>query len=273
MRKAHLVAVLVGDVADGVLEALTLGMIQGVAEWLPVSSEGLTSIAARNIFGRGYLESLETAIWLHVGTLIAAIAYFRHEIPGIVSGLWRDGEGRRLLVFLTLSTLSTAVTGIPLLLLLRLFPIPDSISSLTIGIILILMALMGKRNRYASNSDINNWKAVITGLAQGLAIIPGVSRSGITVIALLAQRTGLTQSMRLSFLMSIPATAAAQLALPVILNPPSITPATIISLASAAILGWLTMSTLINLSKKTAYTKIVLILGAVAIVAAVITVV
>lgn len=256
---------------DGFLEALTLGLIQGLAEWLPISSEGLTYMTSRNVFGRGYQESLETAIWLHMGTLIAALIYFRNEIPSIMAGFWSEGEGRRLLKFLILSTLSTAVTGIPLLLILRQLPIPDTISSLTIGIILILMSLMRRRNNQPLDGDISDRKAVITGLAQGLAIIPGVSRSGVTVITLLAQKTGLTQSLRLSFLMSIPATAAAQIALPILLTPPSITPATIISLASATIVGLLTMKILINLSRKTAYTKLILLLGAVAIAAAVIT--
>ncbi len=270
-RKTHLPVFPADDVVEGFLEALTLGLIQGFAEWLPISSEGLTYMTARNIFGRGYQESLETAIWLHMGTLVAAIIYFRNEIPSIIAGFWREGEGRRLLKFLILSTLSTAVTGIPLLMILRQLQIPDTISSLTIGIILILMALMRRRNNLPLDGDISNRKAVITGLAQGLAIIPGVSRSGVTVITLLAQKTGLTQSLRLSFLMSIPATAGAQIALPVLLTPPSITPATIVSLASAAIVGLLTMNILINLSRKTAYTKLILLLGAVAVAAAVIT--
>ncbi|MEM4417092.1 MAG: undecaprenyl-diphosphate phosphatase, partial [Nitrososphaerota archaeon] len=58
---------------NGVVEAVVLGALQGVAEWLPVSSQGITSMAARAIFGRSYVESLEVSIWLHAGTLVAAL--------------------------------------------------------------------------------------------------------------------------------------------------------------------------------------------------------
>lgn len=255
---------------DGLLEAVVLGALQGVAEWLPISSQGIVSMTARAIFGRSYGESLEISIWLHLGTMLAAILYFRRDLREILDGFRYPGLGRSLLTFLIISTLSTAVTGLPLLILIRHVMVPDSVTTVSIGFMLALMAFMRRRANLSQDGEATRRKALVTGLAQGLSIVPGISRSGITVIALLCQKLTLTQSLRLSFLMSIPATAAAQLALPVVFSPPTPSPETIASALAATALGLLTIKTLLRISSHRNYTNILATLGALAIVSGII---
>ncbi|MEM4417038.1 MAG: undecaprenyl-diphosphate phosphatase, partial [Nitrososphaerota archaeon] len=185
----------------------------------------------------------------------------------IVAGFIRAGEGRGLLSFLIISTLSTAVTGLPLLLVIGHLPVPESVTTITIGSVLILMSLMGRVSGPPVENNLSGRKAFVAGLAQGLSIVPGVSRSGVTVIALLSQRLGLSTSLRLSFLMSIPATAAAQLALPIFVSTPELSPPSIISLLTATALGLLTIRTLLKISAHRSYTKVLTVLGVLAVLA------
>ncbi|MEM4416657.1 MAG: undecaprenyl-diphosphate phosphatase [Nitrososphaerota archaeon] len=247
------------------LENLSLGLIQGVAEWLPISSQGIVTIIARNVFGMDYTHSMELAIWLHIGTLTAAIIYLREDLVKALKGFRGGGEGRRLLQFLIISTLSTAVTAIPLLLLQLRTPIPTSITTALIGITLITMAKVAGKSRAGYSDGLRLRTALVTGLAQGLAIIPGVSRSGVTVLALLAQGVGLRRAFTLSFLMSIPVTAGAQLALPLFLTLPDFTPSLALATLSAAVAGLLTIHILIHLSSHKNYTKMLMTLAAISL--------
>jgi undecaprenyl-diphosphatase len=250
------------------LEALSLGLIQGVAEWLPISSQGIITLFSRNVLGRDYTSSLELSIWLHIGTLAAAIIYFRRDLTKILTGFRGGCEGRRLLQFLITSTLSTAVTAIPLLLLLRQVSIPDSVSTALIGLMLITLAKVVGRDSPKEGDVLRLSTALVTGLIQGLAIIPGVSRSGVTVLALLAQGAGLREAFRLSFLMSIPVTAGAQLALPILLNTPAFTPSLAMAILAAAVVGLLAIHTLIHVSSHKNYTKILMTLAVLSLVTA-----
>ena len=85
-------------------EALVLGIIQGIAEWLPISSEAMVTLAGKFLFDAEYKEALGAAIWLHSGTTLSAIIYFRNDVIKLVKSIFHGD--RSLLFFLAIHSLS-----------------------------------------------------------------------------------------------------------------------------------------------------------------------
>jgi undecaprenyl-diphosphatase len=246
-------------------EAILLGLIQGVAEWLPISSEAMVTLAGRFLLGTGYQESLGTAIWLHSGTAISALVYFRNDVADIVKGIL-SGE-QSLLFFLAVATAATAVSALPLLLLAFVLDIPDWIFTIAIGLFLVVVAwLQKKRASSDSESLLPPGKAAIAGVVQGFAVLPGLSRSGLTIAALLYQNYSLGQAMRLSFLMSIPVTLGIQVFLPFVSGDFSLTPELVVGSAAAAVAGLATISALMRLASTVSFFRATLGLGIVVII-------
>ncbi|MBZ0166488.1 MAG: UDP-diphosphatase, partial [Candidatus Omnitrophica bacterium] len=102
-------------------EQFILGIIQGIAEWLPISSEGMI-LLAKNTFlhsSDGFGESIRQALYLHLGTFFAALIYFWKDVAGLLRGLLKfppqDRETRNVLVFLLIATLISGCLGLALL--------------------------------------------------------------------------------------------------------------------------------------------------------------
>ncbi len=261
-------------------QALILGAVQGVTEWLPVSSEGVLTLLQLHLFQRGIAESISYALWLHMGTLIAVIVYFRGELAALLRVLpqWalrrRDCplKERKLLDFLALSTLATGLVGAPLLLLSLRVQLWGAAATAFIGVLLIITGLL---QRYAPRlgqrtvEHVSAWDAGWVGALQGLAALPGFSRSGFTISGLLLRGFSETAALRLSFLMSIPVIAGAQVLLEffqiVQLGPESAQtlwgPEALLGLSTSAALGWLTIATLMQLARRWPFWAFAIVLG------------
>jgi undecaprenyl-diphosphatase len=196
--------------------------VQGLSEFLPISSSGHL-ILVPQLFGWNDLASDNSLnksfdVALHVGTLIAALWYFRHDVWGYVRAAWDSVRTRsvttvdqRLAWLLLLSAIPGALVGAAFSSVIEEH-LGDPI---LIGVNLILFALVlqwadqskGKR----VSDDFRRRDAAVMGVAQALALAPGVSRAGVTISAgrwLQFSREGAT---RLSFLMSIPIIGGAAL--------------------------------------------------------------
>lgn len=247
------------------LEAIILGIIQGIAEWLPISSEAMVTLAGRFLFRSDYHEALGTAIWLHSGTMLSALIYFRDDVARIIRSISTPERG--LLMFLLIATLSTAFTALPLLLLAFSIALPEAIFTILIGLFLVLIAFLQRRRPASSQeTSLGTSKALVTGLVQGFAVLPGLSRSGLTIAALLSQRYSLRGSMRLSFLMSIPVTAGIQVFLPVVKDGFMISPEMVAGSLAAAAVGLLTIRSLMGFAEMFSFFKATLSLGLLVIV-------
>jgi undecaprenyl-diphosphatase len=195
-------------------QIVILSCVQGLTEFLPISSSAHL-ILAPLLFGYA-LQSLAFDVAVHLGTLAAVILYFRREIAGMAIALLDSLKTRRietpdarLAWMIVLATIPVAVLGIPLKSLLELLREDDRTIALVIagttigfGLLLWLADARGKRVR---NEHGLSWKsALMVGLFQAIAIIPGTSRSGITITAGLL--FGLTRkaASRFSFLLAIP---------------------------------------------------------------------
>ncbi|RLG20317.1 UDP-diphosphatase [Candidatus Micrarchaeota archaeon] len=238
------------------IEAIILGIIQGISEWLPISSEAMVALAGRFLFNLEYSKSLSTAIWLHSGTLLAAVIYFRKDLVDLIKG-----NQKQLLLFLAAATLATAVLAFPLLLLAFTLKIPDSIFTMFIGLFLVFVAFAQKNRKKGLQEEPELKKGALAGLIQGLAVLPGISRSGITIATLLGENYTLKQAFRLSFLMSIPVAFGVQLALPLVKGGFQPTAPLLAGGLAAALVGLLTIGALMKFAERVNFFKATLFLG------------
>ncbi len=153
---------------------------------------------------------------MEIGTIAAAIIYFRREISGLLKALVRMSSRREdylLLKFLVIVTIITGLMGVPLYLFVISLPIlglPMTVLGvvlLTDGIIIYL-----SRKNYISRKGLHDLRLrdiIIVGIAQGLAALPGVSRSGITTSALILLGVKPEEAFKLSFISLIPAALGA----------------------------------------------------------------
>ncbi|MCX8200215.1 MAG: undecaprenyl-diphosphate phosphatase [Candidatus Micrarchaeota archaeon] len=253
------------------LAAVILGILQGIFEWLPVSSEGIVTLAGKLIYGMEYQESLAMAIWLHVGTFVAAVAYFRNDLIEMLKCIYTGGKSKSLLVFLAVSTIVSAIVAVPLIMLAfseQAALIPDYLFTIMIGAFLLIVSYLQKTQQVKPGSQEPAVpSAIVAGFAQGLAVLPGLSRSGITLAALISQRYNVENALKLSFLMSIPVVFGVQLALPLVKSGGfEVTGPMLAGALAAAITGFATINLLLEFARRTDFHKATAALGALVII-------
>jgi len=243
-----------------ILQGLILGAVQGIAEWLPVSSQGIVTLILVNFFDLQFKQAFFLSIWLHLGTLLAAVFYFRRELWEIIRYLpaWLRGirhpaatEQGRLITFLAVATVVTAAVGGPLILLsLDNLQLGGALLTAVIGLFLIITGLAQRFALKAGSLEdrpLRMLDALWVGLAQALSAFPGFSRSGMSLSALLLLRYGGGQSLRLCFLMSIPIVLAAEVGLG-LLQGMEVNEAAVAGLISSAVFGFLTIKALMKVA-------------------------
>ena len=258
---------------------LLLGIIQGIVEWLPVSSQGIL-VAVQSQFGISSSLAFKVALWLHIGTLLAVLVYYRHEWKVIVTPSNKQVPLRR---FLLLTTIGTAVSGIPIRLILRLFfdengGLFSGFIYLIIGLALSLTSILlflGQRQETTKDlQELTSIQEFFVGLAQGLSIIPGVSRSGITVSTLLFHKINGEDSFRGSFIISVPAVLGStflEIALAVIFSNDILTSidffGLFLGILLSLIIGIFTIHGLTHLAKRVNFSYLALALAIILIIA------
>ncbi len=196
--------------------ATALGVIQGLTEFLPVSSSGHVALGAM-LFGLRDAP-LSLVIALHAGTLVATMMVFGRELGNIAQAFalalrsprtLRETDSGRLLVAIVIGTVVTAVIGLALKSAVEQWSHVPWI----VGVWLIVSALLVWSTRRAQEraSELSLRGALLVGLAQGIAVLPGVSRSGATIACAMALGIRGPVAFRFSFLLSIPAIVGAVL--------------------------------------------------------------
>ena len=185
----------------GIVHSVVLGVIQGFTEFLPVSSSAHLYILPW-LFHVQY-QKLAFDVVLHLGTLVAVVAYLFNDWKRILSGAVKEKEERKLLSFILLASLPGAIFGVLFEKqaeeMFRWPPLIAIVMAL-FGILLWLADILGKKNK-----DMKTMKwtdALFIGLSQALAIIPGVSRSGSTITAGLLLGLNKEECAKFSFLLS-----------------------------------------------------------------------
>ena len=247
-------------------EAALLGLIQGLAEWLPVSSEGVLTAVQSFAFGDSMTDAVNFSLWLHLGTALSALAAFRADVRDALRDLVRHPTSpSRMTAYLALATLSSAPLGF--LLLTGLFEFSDRVGvaamaavgvlMLGTGALLLKSASSGTRTR----DDVRWPDAILTGVAQGLAALPGLSRSGLTISALLWRGVDRREALTLSFLLSIPASLGAGL-YAAVGEGYYASPEAAVALAVSALTGFATIRALMGVARRLNFGWFVLVMGA-----------
>lgn len=186
-------------------EALILGLVQGLTEYLPISSSGHLAIGSA-LFGIGGEENLAFTVAVHVATVLSTIVILWKEVVWIFRDLfkWKWNEGTRYVVNILISMIPVAIVG---------FFFKDKVeavfgSGLTVvGCCLLVTALLLAFSYFAKprqRETISPLHAFVIGIAQALAVLPGLSRSGSTIATGLLLGNKKERLAQFSFLMVIP---------------------------------------------------------------------
>ncbi len=200
-----------------IIEAVILGIVQGLTEFLPISSSGHLILAQWATGWTGELmDSLTFDVALHAGTLTAVLWYFRRDWVMFGRSVLRVLHGKameyeaRLVAYIALATAPAVIAG---LLLERIVETLFRDPLLVAGALAFGSLLMWLADRYSRRSrnlgEMTLGHALFVGVAQAVALIPGISRSGITISAGLAAGYRREDAARFSFLLSTPVIAGA----------------------------------------------------------------
>jgi undecaprenyl-diphosphatase len=202
------------------LYSIIIGVIQGVSEWLPISSKTQIIVSSTYLLKLTFQEAYAFGLFMEVGTLVAAIIYFRKDMLKLVQVLAgsHDRMKRKLFSYILIVTVITGLVGVPLYL------IAESVTGIALGIPMLVLGLIllgdaalirysrkkkekGVAPRKLDNLTVKDY--LLVGITQGISSLPGVSRSGITTSTMLLLNVEPDEAFRLSFTAGIFASAGA----------------------------------------------------------------
>jgi len=192
-----------------IIEALVLGLVQGLTEFIPVSSSGHL-LLAHELFGTTE-STLAFDVALHVGTLLALILFFRKDLWKLAKNVLEKNAEGKLARLLIIATIPAAIAGF-------LFGdyIDDNLRSplvvaLSLAIMGVIMLVVDRKVTPENKAEVTTKQGMIVGFAQIAALIPGISRSGATMTAGIFSGLDRKQAAKFSFLLAIPIIAGSAL--------------------------------------------------------------
>lgn len=269
-------------------QAIVLGIVQGAAEFLPISSSGHLALT-QQLMGLGNID-ISFDIFLHLGTLIAVLFVFYKDIIGliiaffkIIGSIFSKGKlelekspYRKLVLLLLLASVPLVIGAVLEHKIAEIFEMPIFIGAcliLTCGILLATNKLpKGKK----TSEDASFGNAFIVGLSQLVAILPGISRSGTTIFAGITQKFSPEFAVKFSFLLStIAILGATILSVPKVLSGGmGVAPLPLIAgVLTSAIVGYLSIKLLVNLVSKGKYIGLAIYCGLVGIITIVVSII
>jgi undecaprenyl-diphosphatase len=243
-----------------VLQALVLGVLQGLAEFLPISSSAHLALAP---WALGWPEpGLAVDVALHVGTLVAVLVYFRAEWMRLIAAALEIVRTQRIqtveqrrVVLLVVATIPGALAGLTLDSYAEsTFRSPALIAGALIAMGILLWLVDWARPADRALGTLRWSDALLIGLAQACALLPGVSRSGATITAGRALRFDRESAATFSFLMSMPIIAAAALfKVPHLLHAGGAGMPLVVGVLASAISGWLAIAIIMRFVMRHSY--------------------
>lgn len=244
------------------LAALVLGLMQGVLEWLPISSQGNIILLAVAFLNIKPAEALNLSVYLHLGTGFGALTYFWKDVKKAIK---RESEASgNLFNFLVVATITTGIVGFPLF----LFAISTSYYGdailLLVGFSLIVTGLIQRKAEKTGVKEIRDIKKIdglILGIIQGFSAVPGISRSGVTTSALLLKDFSGEEAFKISFLMSIPASFAAIIGVMLLEGKIVLHPTFLVAVVASYVSAIISIDVLIKLTRRISFWILCIILG------------
>jgi undecaprenyl-diphosphatase len=243
-----------------IFQAVVLGLLQGLAEFLPISSSAHLTLAPWLLHWPD--PGLAFDVALHFGTLVAVIWYFAGEWVALCKAAWQivitlkvETVEQKRVIFLIIATIPGAIFGLLLESKAETAfrnPALIAVALIILGILLWLADRLADEKRHLTG--ITWVDAVLIGCAQVFALVPGVSRSGSTITAARALGIDRNAAAAFSFLLSMPIIAAAVvLKGPQVLHESGLSAPLIVGVATSAISGWLAISVLLKYVSKHSY--------------------
>jgi len=266
------------------IEYIIIAILQGLFEWLPISSSGQVMMISINFFGIPPEKAFSLSIWVHLGTAIAVLIKLRKDYIQIIKSIIprkfevdeSDIKKRNWLIY---ATIGTAITAIPLYLLFKFVIIEgftatqgDVLTLVISGLLIVTgIVLLTFRRKYGKKTinTVSDRELIkdssIAGLIQGIAILPGISRSGFTVSTILFEKYDQDQSLKLSFLMSVPVVLAS-IGMDIIFGEGSVFGTIdiftiLIITAVSFIVGYLSMELLLRIAQKINFSYFCILYG------------
>jgi len=266
------------------IEYIIIAILQGLFEWLPISSSGQVMMISINFFGIPPEKAFSLSIWVHLGTAIAVLIKLRKDYIQIIKSIIprkfevdeSDIKKRNWLIY---ATIGTAITAIPLYLLFKFVIIEgftatqgDVLTLVISGLLIVTGIVLLTFRRKFGKKTINTVSdrelikdSSIAGLIQGIAILPGISRSGLTVSTILFEKYDQDQSLKLSFLMSVPVVLAS-IGMDIIFGEGSVFGTIdiftiLIITAVSFIVGYLSMELLLRIAQKINFSYFCILYG------------
>ena len=199
---------------NNIVIGIILGIVQGISEWLPISSKTQVGVASISLLHVTFSQAYTLGLFFEIGTVLAAVIYFRKEMVALIRVLiLRGSHGeKKLFIYVLITTLITGALGVPLYLIAdSIKGVALGIPMLIVGMILIADALVIRYSRRKQTHSGNTRKFhdlkikdyIVIGIVQGIAALPGVSRSGVTTSAMLLMKIEPDEAFRLSFIIGI----------------------------------------------------------------------
>lgn len=236
-----------------ILDAIILGILQGITEFFPISSSGHL-VLGQELLGLEAPELTDFNVLVHVATLFAVVFYFRQQLIDLFKGLIKkDKEQIKLFWGLALGTVPAVLVAFTLKDAIEgtfLTSKPVLAAMLCTGLFFLAAEYFKTKSPSKNNPSIIN--AILIGVAQAVALIPGVSRSGSTLATGLFLKLDREKSAEFSFLLAIPAIAGAGLftALDYTPNPDANYMAYLVGFAAALLAGYFSIAFLMKLYKR-----------------------
>ena len=188
------------------IESILWGLVQGLTEFLPVSSSGHLRLIPEFIGIEP--PDLATSAVLHLGTLGAVLAYYRRDISWLISGFRNDPKARRVVSMILVASVPAVIVG--LLFKDELDKIQESadavgLALIVTGIVLLVSGKVPRRGR--TTEDVGTTDALTIGVAQAIALLPGISRSGMAIATGINRGLSDIEAARFAFLMAVPVIA------------------------------------------------------------------
>lgn len=258
---------------------IVLGLVQGITEWIPISSKTQVTLVYLRFLGGSPSLVIPILLYVHLGTLFAAIICFRKEIQEISGAVLSNSFNRRTYIdgktgFLITALFFTGLVGLPILYAEKtVLPNLNGTSIFLImglGLILTGLLLLSQKKLQPRRSESVGWKdGIFTGFLQGLSTLPGVSRAGTTSTALIWRSFDSESAFHLSFLLSIPSVAMAEIVFYLGSQTGNLPTADGVSLAiSSFFFGYLSLGTILHFVKRINIAYLAMLLGILIIIVA-----
>lgn len=189
----------------GIIESIALGLIQGLTEFIPVSSSGHLVIAQHFFAGASDHMFLE---WIDLGTFLALVVYFRHRLIAIYKDIVHN-KNYRLARNMLITAIPAGVVGLVFSKFIETNPFFGSLATVTVmlalvGFIMVIVERIPHKSHVSDGAKLSGKRALFVGIVQIFALIPGVSRSGSTIIAGRLVGLNAEKAAEYSFLASLP---------------------------------------------------------------------